>query len=279
MIKIVSKPAYSSTIATSIVHSKLVYCNSLFLNLESAQLKRLQLIQNSLARAVTRTPKHRHITPILKSLHWLKMPERIHFKVLSLTYNSLQYSKPSYLRDLFTIQPTRSTRSSSVLTLSRPPVTTHLKFSNRALSSNATRLWNDLPPEFRTFSVPPPSALITYHYLPQAPLSITPKTFHSKLKSLLFNNSYPADQKMFDELCGHADSPLFSSVLHNPSHVLNCLLPPVKNVTYSLRTRSHNREIPHADAFTRCGFITRMLFNNDYTAELPSYINLTLADP
>jgi len=123
----------ASAIATSIVHSKLDYCNSLFLNLESTQLKRLQLIQNSLARAVTRTPKHHHITPILKSLHWLKIQERIHFKVLSLTYNSLQYSQPKYLRELFIIQPTRSTRSSSCLTLSRPSVTTHLKFSNRAI--------------------------------------------------------------------------------------------------------------------------------------------------
>src|SRR6218665_2403711 len=69
------------TIATSIVHSKLDYCNSLFLNLDSTQIQRLQLIQNSLARAVTRTPRHHHITPVLKSLHWLKIPERIHFKV------------------------------------------------------------------------------------------------------------------------------------------------------------------------------------------------------
>src|SRR6218665_3611220 len=44
----------ASTIATSIVHSKLDYCNSLFLNLDSTQIKRVQLIQNSLARgAVT----------------------------------------------------------------------------------------------------------------------------------------------------------------------------------------------------------------------------------
>ena len=181
----------ASTIATSIVHSKLDYCNSLFLNLEATQLKRLQLIQNSLARAVTRTPKHHHITPILKSLHWLKIPERIHFKVLSLTYNSLQHSQPRYLRELFTIQPTRSTRSSSVLTLSRPPVTTHLKFSNRAISNTAPRLWNDLPPEFRTFSVPPLSSPIIHHHLPQAPPSINPKAFRSKIKSFLFKNSYP----------------------------------------------------------------------------------------
>src|SRR6218665_3593591 len=74
----------ASTISTCIVHSKLDYCNSLFLNLDSTQIQRLQLIQNSLARAVTRTPRHHHITPVLKSLHWLKSPEHIHFKVLSL---------------------------------------------------------------------------------------------------------------------------------------------------------------------------------------------------
>src|SRR6218665_1619145 len=75
----------------------------------------------------------------------------IHFKVLSLTYNSMQSSKPTHLRELFTIQPTRSyTRSSSCLTLSRPPVTSHLMFSNRAISITAPRLWNDLPPELRT---------------------------------------------------------------------------------------------------------------------------------
>src|SRR6218665_797944 len=108
----------ASTIATSIVYSKLDYCNSLFLTLESSQIQRLQLIQNSLARAVTRTPKHHHITIVLKSLHWPKIPERIHFKVLSLTYKALQSSEPTYLRERFTIQPTRSTRSSSCLTRS-----------------------------------------------------------------------------------------------------------------------------------------------------------------
>jgi len=71
------KTAY--TIATSIVHAKLDYCNSLFLNIDTTQINRLQAIQNalavSLARAVTKTPKHHPITPILKKLHWLKIPE------------------------------------------------------------------------------------------------------------------------------------------------------------------------------------------------------------
>src|SRR6218665_2915440 len=89
-------------------------------------MHRLQLIQNSLARAVTRTPRHHHITPVLKSLHSSKIPERIHFKVLPLTYNSLQSSQPTYPRELFTIQPTRSTLSSSCLSLSRPPVLSYV---------------------------------------------------------------------------------------------------------------------------------------------------------
>src|SRR6218665_2496168 len=56
--------------AVTIRYSKLDYCNSLILNLDSTQIQRLQLIQNSLARAVTRTPRHHHITLVLKSLHW-----------------------------------------------------------------------------------------------------------------------------------------------------------------------------------------------------------------
>jgi len=56
------------TIATSIVHSKLDYCNSLYYKLPKSQLSRLQLIQNSLARTVIKAPKSCHITPILRPL-------------------------------------------------------------------------------------------------------------------------------------------------------------------------------------------------------------------
>jgi len=47
----------ASTIATSIVHSKLDYCISLYHNLPNHQHNRLQQIQNSLARAVVKAPK------------------------------------------------------------------------------------------------------------------------------------------------------------------------------------------------------------------------------
>ena len=103
------------TIATALVHSKLDYCNSLYYRLPIAQLDQLQVIQNSLARAVTRTPRFCHISPILKSLHWLKIEQRISYKIISLTYTALQHNGPSYLVDKLELQSNRSTRSSSFI--------------------------------------------------------------------------------------------------------------------------------------------------------------------
>ena len=117
----------TSIIATSVVQSRLDYCNSLYHNLPKSQITRLQHIQNSLARAVVKAPKSSHITPILPSLHWLKITERIEYKLLSLTYKVLTTTQPSYLHNLITVQPPRSTRSSSLVTLARPSTWSFLR--------------------------------------------------------------------------------------------------------------------------------------------------------
>jgi hypothetical protein len=44
-----------------------------------------------------------NISLLLKSLHWLKVKECIEYKVISLTYNTLQLSQPSFLRTLITL--------------------------------------------------------------------------------------------------------------------------------------------------------------------------------
>jgi len=119
------------TIATCIVHSKLDYCNSLYYNLSQSQIKRLQNIQNSLARAATRTPKS-HITPVLKSLHWLKINERIKYKLLFLTYKVHTTNQPQYLHNWISVQPCHNTCSSSVVTLARLPTCSSLKITNRS---------------------------------------------------------------------------------------------------------------------------------------------------
>jgi len=69
------------TIAIFLIRSKIDYCNSLFLNLFATQTNRLQLVLNSAARVLAKTPKFHHIT--LESIHRLKIKVRIIYKVLS----------------------------------------------------------------------------------------------------------------------------------------------------------------------------------------------------
>jgi len=122
---------------------------TLYHNHPNYQLNRLQQIQNSLARAIVKAPKSSHISPILRCLHWLKVNERIEYKLLSLTYKVLTTSQPSYLNYLISVQSPRSTRSSSVVTLSRPPTISSLKITDRSFRYASPRLRNQLPDSFR----------------------------------------------------------------------------------------------------------------------------------
>jgi len=90
--------------STSIVHSKLDYCNSLYDNLPYSQLNRLQQIQTCLSRTVFKATKFTQTTPILKSLHCLKINQRIEYKILSLTYKVLTAAQPGYLRNLISVE-------------------------------------------------------------------------------------------------------------------------------------------------------------------------------
>jgi len=76
----------------------------LYYELTKSQLSRLQQIQNSLARTVVKAPKSCHITPILRSLHWLRITEHMEYKLLSLTYKVLTTTRPPYLHNLISIQ-------------------------------------------------------------------------------------------------------------------------------------------------------------------------------
>ena len=66
------------------VLSRLDCNNSLLYGLPSCELKKLQRVQNAAARILTGERRRCHITPVLKSPHWLPITSRIEYKILML---------------------------------------------------------------------------------------------------------------------------------------------------------------------------------------------------
>ena len=161
------------------------------------QINRLQQIQNCLARTMVKasTPL---ITPILRSLHWLKNNERIVYKLLSLTYKLLTTSQPDYLHNLVSVQYSGRTRSSSVVTLARPSVSSSLQITNLSFRYASSHLWNQLLSSFRQFHCvhsppgsPHPTHITSSQSSPSFSPFVTPSTFHSRLITHLFHKSFP----------------------------------------------------------------------------------------
>ena len=96
-------------------------------------------------RSLVVLPRTCHITPLLASLHWLKIKERIEYKLLSLTYKILTTSQATYLHNLVSLQSSRGTRSSSIDTLSRP----ESRNARNLVSWFSGKLLKLLPPDVR----------------------------------------------------------------------------------------------------------------------------------
>jgi len=73
------------TLIRALVVSKLAYCSSVLAGLPGSLMRRLQSVLNSAARLVYSARLER-VTPLLRELHWLRVPERIQFRLCVLTY-------------------------------------------------------------------------------------------------------------------------------------------------------------------------------------------------
>jgi len=88
--------------ALTLAVSRLDCCNSLLIDLLLTYIPRLHSVQNAAARLIFNLRRCDHITDALISLHWLRVPERIIFKVATLTYRAVHGSAPPYLASSFT---------------------------------------------------------------------------------------------------------------------------------------------------------------------------------
>ena len=154
-----------------LAYDKVDYCSSVLSGIFGQLLQRLQSVFNVAARLVFSARKSEHITPLLRELHWLKVPERIQFRLCVLAYRCLIGTAPSYLAETLhlTAGSRRRLRSASTSTLVIPS-TRRTTLGDRAFRVTAARAWNALPSSVRSA----PSLL----------------QFRRDLKTALFQSSY-----------------------------------------------------------------------------------------
>ena len=160
------------TLVTSLVLTRLDYGNAVLVGLPVNQLRRLQSVQNAAARFIFGLKHHDHVTAALVNLHWLRVPERIKFKVAVLVYRAIHDTAPVYLRNFSRVSSSsrRGLRSADTDRLVVPR-TRLSSIGDRAFPVAGSVIWNSLP----SFVTSSPSLAV----------------FRSRLKTFLFSFSFP----------------------------------------------------------------------------------------
>ena len=160
------------TIIQALVISKLNYCNSILLGIPNYNIAKLQQTQNMACRMVYKLPKSLHITQYLFDAHWLKIPQRIKFKVISIMYKCVNNTAPEYLREL--VLSNKELPECTLRSNSRSLLPTSLSrislVHDCSFKSQGPRLWNRVDIDIRNAT----------NYT----------VFKSKLKTFLFRECY-----------------------------------------------------------------------------------------
>jgi len=136
----------AKTLASSIVRSRLDYCNAVLYGTPNSTTLKLQKVQNSLARVVLQRRKFCRAQALLKSLHWLPVSQRIDFKLATLAFKIQSALQSEYLHQLIFSQHPGS--SMTLRSSTRPllqAARTRTAYGSRAFSSAVPAIWNNLP--------------------------------------------------------------------------------------------------------------------------------------
>ena len=144
----------AKTIMNCFVISRIDYCNSLLAGCPQYSLDRLQRVMNAAARMLCGAGSRAHVSHLLHKLHWLRVSQRIEYKLCLLVYKALHGLAPCYLTELchtLTDDPGRKyLRSAAHGDLDYPD--TNTKFGDRAFAVAGPHAWNNLPPDIRSTS-------------------------------------------------------------------------------------------------------------------------------
>ena len=140
---------FTAQLVHALITTRLDFCNSILYNLPKNKIERLQRIQNKAARMLKCSPCRNHITPVLRELHWLRISDRIIFKILIFTHKAFHGVAPVYLCELITKHEhatVRTRRNQDCFLLSIPPIskTCAVSFFERSFLCAAPTLWNKL---------------------------------------------------------------------------------------------------------------------------------------
>ena len=153
-------PKQTEMLVHSIVGSRLDYCNSILYGIDKVVIDKYQKVQNAAARLIVKRKKCESVRDVFKSLHWLKIEERIIFKLLVLTFKCINNMAPASLKELIHTK----NASASLLVYSK----LQSRYGRRSFTYIAPKLWNNLPEKIRHAD--------------------KLDSFKSQLKHLLFNN-------------------------------------------------------------------------------------------
>lgn len=126
------------TLSQAVIVLALDYCNALYYGCShNAVISQLQLIQNRACRVVFGLRKRERIEQHMKELHWLKIQERIEFKIILNVFKCINGRSPSYLSELLQINRSRDRGCETLLIPNNIP--------ERCFSYAGPKLWHGLP--------------------------------------------------------------------------------------------------------------------------------------
>lgn len=148
----------------SLILSKLDYCNGLYYGMSEMNVNKLQRVQNCAARLACKVNYNNNTdsADLLHELHWLKVRERIAYKILITVFKCVNGNAPTDLQNMV-----RLSQSDRLKTLEVGKFRS--SFGERAFSVCGPKLWNSLPTNLR--------------------MKKEIDNFKSELKTFLFRNS------------------------------------------------------------------------------------------